>query len=63
MPKLARINQTTGEVTNLIAPYGPPQGYIEVEISDDSPVSIGWTYSNGEFSAPTVPEIEEENEI
>ncbi len=54
--RCALINTTTSLVGNLIMADPDvdvvPIPYILVGIPDDSPVEIGWTYSNGEFSAP-----------
>lgn len=52
MAKIARIKQDTGIVENIMMPYGPPQGYIEVDIPDDSPVCAGYTYASGVFTEP-----------
>lgn len=52
MANLARINQATGIVENIILPYAPPEGYIEVPVPDGSGVSIGYSYVNGEFIPP-----------
>jgi hypothetical protein len=47
-----------GVVSNTIvwdgntADWTPPTGYTAILIPDGEPVSIGWTYANGAFSAP-----------
>jgi len=56
--KLARIKIETGLVENIIQPYAPPSGFIEVEIPDDSPVQKGYAYDDqtGQFIAPPSPD-------
>lgn len=61
MGRIARIKQDTGEVVNIIMPYAPPHGFVEVEIPDDSPVQQGYTYANGEFTAPAMPPQENQD--
>lgn len=56
--RYAIVNNTTNVVENVIVwdgetPYEPEEGRSVVPASDE--VSIGWSYVNGIFSAPTPP--------
>lgn len=56
MTNYAIINSTTGLVENSIIwdgqeDWAVPDGYEAVETED---ASIGWSYSNGKFTAPSI---------
>ena len=57
MAKLARVRVSTGMVENIIMPYSAPEGFLDVEVSDDSPVTAGWQYVDGSFINPVAPEM------
>jgi len=52
------VNQATNIVENLIvadpSSDPAPEGYLIIELPEDSPVAIGWFYNpaTGQFSAP-----------
>lgn len=54
--RCALIDLSTNLVVNLIvadpATDPAPSGHVIIGLPDDSPVAIGWTYSNGEFTPP-----------
>ena len=54
--RCALVNLSTSLVVNLIiadpATDPAPSGHIIIALPDDSPVSIGWSYSDGEFTPP-----------
>lgn len=56
MMRCALVDLSNNLVVNLIiadpTTDPAPSGHVIIGISDDSPVSIGWSYSNGEFTAP-----------
>jgi hypothetical protein len=49
MAKTIRIDNITGEVVNVALPATPPNGFSDINVDDNSPVSIGWKYVNGQF--------------
>jgi hypothetical protein len=56
------VIDSSNTVINIVVwdglpPWTPPQDCIAVVLPEDSNVSIGWTYVNGEFIAP--PEVTE----
>lgn len=51
---MSSTDQNTGDTIDIPALWVAPDGCIAIE-SDVA--SIGWTYTNGEFTAPPVPQI------
>jgi len=59
MKSYAVVDTTINEVVNTIywdgeTPYEVAEGCILIDIGDQ-PVSLGWTYVDGEFIAPPPP--------
>lgn len=59
MPNCAVVDLTTGRVTNVIvatASDSAPDGSVLISVTDDQPVSIGWTFAIGQgFVPPPAP--------
>ncbi len=59
--RCACINEYTNIVENLIVANAkidsPPNGFYLIQIPEDSPVQIGWTYDriSGDFTQPLEP--------
>lgn len=56
MMRCALVDISTNLVVNLIiadpATDPAPSGHVIISLPDESPVAIGWTYNNGEFTPP-----------
>jgi len=54
--RYAIINKETNKVINVIVGFIDLGGNFElVELSEDSPVSTGWSYINGEWQESETP--------
>jgi hypothetical protein len=64
MGRYALIEEATHLVTGVVmwdgtveSGWAPPEGFLAIELPEDSTVGFGWSYVNGVFVAPPEPEV------